>query len=111
MFGTTDQRPFSDSPWFWFLLFAVMGCVGLAAAMPKYARRQTEIENEYRARDPRFEEVRREDTNSGNSPADTPEERIVPLLPLLVLFAGAAGVSGAMLWREWRMGHSKGDRP
>jgi hypothetical protein len=84
MSQTKDQTParLSDSPWFWLLLFAVVGLAALAVIGPKHMRRQQRLVRMQQARE--------------NSPAahlDTPRqpdadnaEDDVSLRPLMGFF-------------------------
>ena len=39
-----DQGGLADSPWFWLLLFGVMGLVAVIVVGPRFSRRQSRLE-------------------------------------------------------------------
>ena len=41
---TPVQRPITDSPWFWALLFSAAGLVCVLVIMPQYEQRQRRLE-------------------------------------------------------------------
>lgn len=49
--GPKQRLPITDSPWFWVLLFSLVGLAGLAAIGPKFARREQAIETKFHARE------------------------------------------------------------
>ncbi|HEY4723947.1 MAG TPA: hypothetical protein VII92_18990 [Anaerolineae bacterium] len=102
------HAPITDSPWFWLLVFSVVGIGALAAISGKYGRRQANIERQYQAR----ERIAQGDTISGD--ADTaqdgdsasrrsysmPGETLIPLWPLAVGLGAIALFAAVMLARE-----------
>jgi hypothetical protein len=106
---TPPFRP-TDSPWFWGLLFSVMGLVGMALIAPKYDIRQRQIEGRFLGRqNAAIERSRRaaglEPVDLADSAEDRDEvapRRIVPLWTLATLAAIAGTASGVMFAREIR---------
>lgn len=45
-----QKPPITDSPWFWFSLFAAVGLSALLATGGKFGKRQSNIERKYQAR-------------------------------------------------------------
>jgi len=93
------QFPITDSPWFWVLVFSLMGLGALVAIGGKYRERQSRLERQYQARE-------RARENALSDPArreySSPEETLIPLWPLAVLLIAVGVGAGVMLWREYR---------
>jgi hypothetical protein len=103
---STTAAGISASPWFWAMLFCAVGVVVLLVGSGQYSKRQHRLEMQYRAR--REVERRQVEGTAGlDSDAGTPppsaEELVIPLWPLIALFASLFAVSGFMLWRLKRM--------
>jgi len=99
-----SNREITSSPWFWAMLFCAAGALVLAVASPQYAKRQHRLEMQYRAR--REIERRQVEGTAQLEPDAAPppaEELVIPLWPLIALFAGLFAFSGVMLWRLKRM--------
>lgn len=45
-----QANPLSESPWLWIACFSAMGLVALVAVNTKFARRESDIEQRFRAR-------------------------------------------------------------
>ena len=98
----------NDSPWFWGLLFALVGLVGIGLIAPKYAVRQRQIESRYLGRQQAAEErARRQAGLPARDLADSaaPRDEVAPrpIVPLWTLASGAALAAlacGTMLMRE-----------
>jgi len=106
----------TDSPWFWGLVFAVMGLVGIAMIAPKFARRQGQLERRFLGRQQAA--IERDRRAAGLPPMDLADAAFepadlgadaagageaAPIVPLWTLAAAAAAVavgSGVMLARE-----------
>lgn len=109
MHDSTEYR-LTDSPWFWGLLFSLMGLVALAIIAPKYDRRQGQIEGRYLGRGQlAVERARREAGLEPSSLAEdavsmteAPRSRLIPLWPIAIAAAGAGAACGWMLQREVR---------
>ncbi len=105
----TEYR-LTDSPWFWGVLFSLMGLVALAIIAPKYDRRQGQIEGRYLGRGQlALERTRRAAGLEAMSLAEdavameeAPRSRLIPLWPIAIAAAGAAAACGWMLQREVR---------
>jgi hypothetical protein len=110
MSDVRDPRRLTDSPWFWGLLFSLMGLTSLALISPKYDRRQGQIEGRYLGRGQlAAERARRAAGLEPESLADdavdldeAPRSRLIPLWPIAIAAATAAAASGWMLARERR---------
>jgi hypothetical protein len=100
------RPPLSDSPWFWAAVFCATAVAFLLVIWPQYAKRQRRLEMQYYAR----REIERRQVEGtpqarppGEEGAEAPPavgELIIPLWPLVVLFAILLTVSSAMLWRQ-----------
>jgi hypothetical protein len=107
-----DAAPLTDSPWFWVLLFSLVGLLALVAMSPKYGRRQANIERQYQARERVAEKItaennsdvaaRIDDLDAGRPYVVTTGEKLIPIWPLAVLLALVSFVAAAMLWRGRR---------
>lgn len=93
------ERPITDSPWFWVLLFSVMGVVALGAISGQYGKRQVRLERQYQARE-RLADDAVGDPERGDysEPGDT----LVPIWPLAIVLAGVAIIATVMLIRDRR---------
>jgi hypothetical protein len=102
----------AESPWFYALIFSMMGLIAIGAIGRKYDTRQATIERQYQARE-RVAERLTAENNSGSTarlegrPADqayrTPGGELVQIWPLAVLLGLVAVVSAIMLERNlWR---------
>ncbi|HEY5312907.1 MAG TPA: hypothetical protein VIK18_10330 [Pirellulales bacterium] len=95
MSPTSDQLParLGDSPWFWLLLFAVVGLAALVVIGPKHVRRQQRLVRMQHAR----ENVAAGHRGTPPEPAaDRPQDdvSVLPLVSLfgLLLVVGSAGL-------------------
>jgi hypothetical protein len=114
--ATDEHAAVTDSPWFWVLIFSVMGLLALAVIGGKYARRQANIERQYQARERVAERIatennpaatdRIEDSDARREYA-TPGDQLLPIWPLAVLLGIVVVVAAAMLYR----GHRGRGRP
>jgi hypothetical protein len=93
------KSPLTDSPWFWVLVFSLMGLGALVAISGKYGQRQSRLERQYQAR-----ERVREDSMSDPARREysSPERTLVPLWPLAVVLIAVAVGAAVMLDRERR---------
>jgi len=102
------KQSLTDSPWFWGMVFSAMGVVLLLAISPKYAQRQGRIELQYQGRQEiarrqvEGSAATREPGAEGNAAPPGPGELIVPLWPLVLLFAVLFAFSAGMLYRTHR---------
>jgi hypothetical protein len=102
------KSPFTDSPWFYVLVFSLMALLALIVIGPKYGQRQSAMDRKYQARE-RIEDGRAARNNSGvearnNDVADrrsfaTPDDTLVPLWPLAVVLSAVALFATYMLLR------------
>jgi hypothetical protein len=103
------QSPFTDSPWFWVLMFSLMALGALVAIGGKYGRRQSAIERQYQARERVAErQVAGHDSAQAErnefqqaSPRDfaSPDDTLIPLWPLASLLGVVALFAAFMLFR------------
>ncbi|MEQ8208695.1 MAG: hypothetical protein RH917_02590 [Lacipirellulaceae bacterium] len=108
----TNAPPITDSPWFWFAIFATVGLAVLLATGGKFGKRQAGIENRYKARAAVAEGYEVETDATGRkdvseSPVETPEYSTpnkleIPLWPLQLTLALILGLSITMLIRGRR---------
>lgn len=105
-----ELPPVSDSPWFWVLVFVLVGLVGLAAIHDKYGKRQAGIERQYQARERTAEQVAavgNAESGDGNTVEDvplpayaTPGHNLISIWPLFAILALLGVVAAIMLSRE-----------
>jgi hypothetical protein len=95
----TSRTAATDSPWFWVLVFSVVGLIALASISGQYGKRQSRLERQYQARDrvvdPKFSEAERRDFSM-------PHATLVPIWPLAATLGAMALVAAFMLGREHR---------
>ena len=97
------QPALSDSPWFWTYLFCTAALVGLALAAPKYARRQTQLERQFLARQEGGQAVMGVD---GPVSPSSEDNVIIPLGPLFVVCGVILAVAWFRLWSQRIQGSS-----
>jgi hypothetical protein len=108
-----QSPPVTDSPWFWLLLFSLMGIVALAAIHDKYGKRQAGIERQYQARERTAEQVaavgkegaaadRIQPTDVPLPAYATPGHNLISIWPLFALLSVLGVVAAIMLSRERR---------
>lgn len=93
------RTPITDSPWFWVLVFSLMGIGALAAIGGKYGRRQAGIERQYQARERVAEAGPEGAAHTAPRPYATPGETLIPLWPLAVVLGIVAIFATTMLVR------------
>lgn len=98
----SDEAPITDSPWFWVLLFSIVGLIALGGISGQYGRRQARLERQYQARE-RIAAGEVGD-NAGEDPERheyaTPDRTLVPIWPLAILLGGVILLAAVMLGRE-----------
>jgi hypothetical protein len=119
----STQRPspgrvrLTDSPWFWLLVFANAGLVGVVVIGPKYNQRQGAVERRYEARREVARRAQEEETNTTAAEDNTSNEtapdenssreasaHIVPLKPLaLTLVIGNLLAIVLFAWNQVRL--------
>jgi len=92
----SERSSITDSPWYWVLLFSVVGLGAIGAIHVKYGRRQAGIERQYQARERVMEDAT---ADPGRREYSSPEATLIPLWPLTVLLGGAATAAAVMLVR------------
>jgi hypothetical protein len=106
-----QRPPITDSPWFWVLVFSLVGLAGLAAIHDKYGKRQAGIERQYQARERTAEQVAvaGKDGEAADTiqPTDvplpayaTPGHNLISIWPLFALLSVLGLVAAIMLSRE-----------
>jgi len=98
-------------------VYSVVPLIGLALLSQKYAQRQARLERQYQghmaAAEKKLEKLEGSDATSEAEPAaqdksaaartySTPEDTIIPLAPLTLIFLAIAGFAAIMLARELR---------
>jgi hypothetical protein len=104
--NANNRHSITDSPWYWVLLFSVVGLLALVLIGGQYGRRQARLDRQYQARERVMEDAVGDPSRRGYS---TPEATLVPLWPLAVVLGGVAVVATAMLIRG-RCGRGRCDR-
>jgi len=107
---TEERLPITDSPWFWVLMFSLMGLAALAAIHNKYGQRQAGIERQYQARervargiaipDPAASATTPGEDAGEPRPYSMPGENLIPLWPLAVVIGAVVVFAAVMLRRE-----------
>ena len=109
------ERPgWSESPWFWVMIFSAAAALFLLGFSTKYAARQRRLEMQYYAR----QEITRRQVEGTPTPADgpgevappAPGELIIPIWPLVTLLALSSAVSAVLAWRSTRAPNRSGGR-
>jgi hypothetical protein len=95
----SQKSPITDSPWFWVLVFSLMGLVALVAISGQYGKRQSRLERQYQARE-RIAADAVEDPQRREY--STPGDTLIAIWPLAVVLAGVAVFAIVMLSREFR---------
>jgi hypothetical protein len=124
--------PITDSVWFWILVYSSVPLIGLALLSAQYAKRQSRLERQFQghmaAAERNEKQVAADQPNADSdskpeaeNPREysSPEDTIIPLTPLALLFLAIAGFAGWKLARERRRPHtspagdssSDGNRP
>ena len=95
----TGKVVITDSPWFWVLLFSLIGIAAVVTISGQYGKRQARLERQYQAREPLMDE-----TGGHPSPREysSAEDTLIAIWPLAVVLAGIAAVAAFMLAREQR---------
>lgn len=107
-----SRRSVADSPWFWAYVFATGAMIALLVGMPKYAKRQEQIERQFLARQRAGQVVVRPE-----EPIDRPAGggNIIGLWPLGLLLTFVLCVAWMVFWYQQRKSmtnfteHSTGD--
>jgi hypothetical protein len=100
-----DQSPpITDSPWFWVLVFSLMGLGALAAISGQYGKRQSRLERQYQARERIAEDAV---GDPGRREYSTSDATLIPLWPLAVGLGGVVLFASVMLVRE-RLNRGRG---
>jgi hypothetical protein len=99
-----DRLPITDSPWYWVLLFSLVGLGAMALLDVKYGRRQANLERQYQTRERALENAVADPKRRTYS---QPQSTLIPLWPLAVLLGGAAVAAGAMLVRSSGRGRGR----
>jgi hypothetical protein len=106
-----ERAPITDSPWFWVLMFSLVGLLALVVIGGKYSRRQAAIERQYQARERVAEKLTAENNPNGAARIEssdarrayaTPGDDLVPLWPLAVLLGLVSVAAAVMLYRARR---------
>jgi hypothetical protein len=95
--SSPEKLPITDSPWFWVLLFSVVGLVALGGISGQYGKRQARLERQYQARERIRDDAVGDSTRRDYSAA---EKTLIPIWPLAVVLGGVVVVAAVMLGRE-----------
>jgi hypothetical protein len=103
-----DSRPpITDSPWFWVLMFSLMGILALATISGQYGKRQARLERQYQARERVATAGPEGAAHTSPRPYATADDTLIPLWPMAVVLGGVAVLATGMLVR----GRLRGGRP
>jgi ABC-type uncharacterized transport system permease subunit len=90
-----ESRPSAtDSPWLWIAIFLCGALIALALMMPKFQRRQLQLERQYEARQAAGQSIRDEDASETTQSG----ELIITLTPLVYLLALLVFVTTIVFW-------------
>jgi hypothetical protein len=105
-----DLPPVTDSPWFWALVFSVVGMAALAIICGKYGKRQAGIERQFQARERTAEQVAavgEDGTIADKASQDVPIPQysdagrlLISIWPLFVVLSAVGVLAAIMLSRE-----------
>ncbi len=99
---TSRRGPITDSPWFWFYLFATAGLIALVLMGPKFGKRQAEIERQYQGRE---RAMQKQLGQAPTEPLSDEGHTIYTLRPLYVGLGAVLIVAWvALWWRHFRPG-------
>ena len=93
----SQRPPITDSPWFWVLLFSLVGIVALAAISDQYGKRQARLERQYQARERIAEDAV---ADPERRPYSMPGDTLVSIWPLAIVLGGVAVFAAVMLRRD-----------
>jgi hypothetical protein len=111
------RRAIADSPWFWVMLFCAAGVIFLLIMSTKYASRQRRLEMQYYARQEIARRqvegtaAAREAGQEGSQPPPETGELLIPLGPLVTLFAVFVVISAVLFWRDVGRSPGQGGAP
>jgi hypothetical protein len=97
LFSMSSKPPVTDSPWFWVLMFSLIGIAAIVAIGGQYGKRQARLERQYQARERIAENAVGDKERQEYSSAD---DTLIPLWPLAIGLGAVAVGAGGMLWRE-----------
>ncbi len=92
---TLRNSAVTESPWFWGYLFGMFALVALSFAGPKFAARQSQLEQQFQGHE-RAMQIR-----SGDEPnieLSTPENTIITLWPLYAGLSAATVIAWGVFW-------------
>ncbi len=89
-----DRPSATDSPWLWIAIFLSGALIALALMMPKFQRRQLQLERQYEARQAAGQSIRDEDA----SEATQSGQLIITLRPLFYLLALLVFTTTIVFW-------------
>ena len=92
----SERKKLTESIWFWIYLFSTAGLIGLVILQGKFDTRQDLEEINFRARMQTYGEG----TATSFTTKTSPNEQIVTLTPLYILFGLTFTVSWIALWKQ-----------
>jgi hypothetical protein len=95
----STKPPITDSPWFWVILFSMVGLIALFTISGQYGKRQARLERQYQARERVMDDAVGDPTRREYSTAET---TLVPIWPLAAILVVASIVASALLRRDLR---------
>lgn len=90
-----SRKPITESPWYWFYLFATTGLIFLVVMSPKFASRQAQVERQNQGRN---RAIQQQIGQTPTTEMSTSDKTLVTLRPLFWILGGVLVVAWALLW-------------
>ncbi len=91
----SKRKPITESPWYWFYLFATTGLIFLVVMSPKFSSRQAQVERQGQGRQRAIQQQLGQTPTTEMSTSDNTR---VTLRPLYWILGGVLVVAWVGLW-------------